>query len=314
MSRELAGRFPILPMTSTTQSKALTFLIIAGGSIFYSSKGVFVKMAYQEGVDAISILMLRMGLAFPVFLVISVVSSVKQPSLSAKDWLRLMLLGFSGYYLSSFINFTGLQYISVGLERITLYTYPCMVFLIGVLFYRRVVTARQWLALGLAYIGVVVAFLSEIVGVSSLELSVLGVALVLLSALIYAAFISVTGQLIQRLGTFRFTSIVVGFSCLFMATHYTIVHDWSVLMQASPRVIGLGGVLAIFGTILPSFLMAAGIRRAGPEMFAVVGSIGPIATIFLAYYFLGEVVEVLQAVGFILAIAGAVVMTLAKTA
>ncbi len=290
----------------------LTFAIVAASSILFCSKGVVVKLAFTHGVDALTILTLRMGIALPFFVVIAALASRGVPALPAGDWLRLAGLGFIGYYVSSLVNFTGLQFVSVALERIILYTYPTLLLVFSALFLRKHVPRGVWIAAGVSWVGIATAYAGELriaVGDSRVEL---GAALIFLSALTYAVFILLSGGIIQRIGAMRFTGITVGFSCVFVLMHSAATRDVADLLSLPVPVYVEGLVLAVLGTVLPSVLLSTGLRRAGPQRFAVISTIGPVTTLFLAWAVLGEAPAASQWFGFGLALAGGLGVSLLK--
>ncbi len=237
-----------------------------------------------------------------------------QPPASARDWLRLTLLGFLGYYLSSYVNFYGLQFISVGLERIVLlYTYPSLVLLGSAVFYRRRIRPAVWGATAVAYAGIVCAFAGDAMhGRGSREDLLLGTGLVFISALTYAWFILVSGELLRRMGPAAFTSRVVSLSCMMILLHYCSTRPVSHLFALPGRVYGYGAALALLGTVAPSLLLGFGLKRAGAQKFAVIGTIGPEATILLAWSVLGETLHGWQIAGFLLSLGGGLAVSLLK--
>ncbi|MGB3119428.1 MAG: DMT family transporter [Verrucomicrobiales bacterium] len=303
-----------VPPTCRQESSFLTFLIVAGSSLFFCSKGVIAKFAYAEGTDALTVLVLRMLFALPVFLITGIWSHRRSTSpLTPRLWAAMAGLGFFGYYLSSLVNFSGLQYISVGLERMVLYTYPTLVLVFSALSGRYRLRPSLLLVALTSYAGIVTAFFGEAHGRDENRSTLLlGMGLVFLSALTYAVFILFSGKVIAAVGSLRFTSIVVGFSCLFMLAHHGLTRPPGTLLHLPPRVYGCGVLLAVFGTVVPSFLLGSGLRRAGPQKFAIMGTVGPLGTLFLAWLVLGEQVNVLQAGGFLLSLGGGLAASLMK--
>lgn len=281
--------------------------------MLFCSKSVFVKLAYTHGVDAITVLTLRTAFAFPFFAAFAAIPPRGGQSLSARDWTKLAGLGFLGYYLSSVVNFTGLQYISVGLERIILYTYPSLILGFSAIFLRRQVSAATWAACAVAWIGIVAAFAGETHSPVANDRTAFGAALIFTSALTYAAFILLSGETVTRVGPMRFTGIVVGFSCLLMQAHYAITHPISALFRLPAEVYGYGLILALLGTVAPALLQSLGLQRAGAQRFAIISTIGPVTTLFLAWAFLGEKPNVTQAAGFALTVGGGLAVSLLKS-
>ena len=295
------------------KSAITTYCIAAASSIFFCSKGVFAKSAYAFGAQPIEVLALRMGMALPFFLAVAWATSRGAPKLTRADLLKLAGLGFIGYYLSSFVNFSGLQHITVGLERIVLYTYPSLVLLGAALFKRQPLRRGIVIGMAVSYLGILVAFAGEATSPGTAGGSTLvGVALVFTSALTYAFFISTSGAMITKLGALRFTSFVVGFSCIFILAHYAISGPQRGLMSLPRPVYLHGALLAIIGTVVPSFLLGLGLQRAGAQKFAIIGTVGPVATFLLAWAMLGEVPDATQLLGFGLALSGGLSVSLLK--
>lgn len=289
-----------------------TYLIVAACSIFFCSKGVFIKSAYQLGAEPIAVLGLRMAYALPFFLLAAVWSSRGRPRLTLSDWLAMTWLGFVGYYLSAVVNFTGLQFISVGLERIVLYTYPSLVLVGSALFLGKNVSRRMVIAMLIAYLGIVIAFQGEAVGGGDPRRTLIGVSLVFVSAVTYAVFVVGSGKLIGEVGAMRFTSHVVGISCVFVLAHFAFQRALSDPAPICSGVHARAIILAIFGTVVPSFLLGIGLKRAGAQRFAIIGTVGPLATIVLAWMVLGEALNGMQVAGFVLTMGGGLLVSLWK--
>src|SRR5688572_7247028 len=149
-------------MSRNFKSSFATYGIVAASSLFFCSKAVFVKLAFRYGMDAVTVLALRMALALPFFLVGGMLDARANPRrMSGRDLLHLALLGFFGWYLSSVVNFEGLRHVSVGLERMILYTYPSMVVLGSVLLLGRTLRSGVVLAMLVSYVGIVIGYHAE---------------------------------------------------------------------------------------------------------------------------------------------------------
>lgn len=302
------------PANSRQQLSAATILIVAGSSLLFCSKGVFAKCAYRYGADYLTVLALRMAFALPVFLVTGFLAARRRASpLTAKQWAAMAGLGFLGYYLSSVLNFAGLSHVSVGLERIVLYTYPSLVVIGSAIFLKARLRLPVVAAALTGYAGILLAFAGEAGGrgENHAEL-VLGTLLVFGSALTYAAFILLSGQFLRTIGPGVFTSGVVAFSGFFVLLHFAAARPLDSLLRQPAEVYGFGAILAVFGTILPSYLMGMGLQRAGATRFAIIGTTGPLMTVVLAWLVLGEKVNATQAAGFILSLAGGLAVSLLK--
>ncbi len=282
------------------------------GSVLYSSKAVIVKLAYRYDVDSLSLLALRMLFAIPFYLIIFWWVSRKsdKPKLSREDFLRIIGIGITGYYLASMFDFHGLQYISAGLERLILFTYPTLVIIILAVGFHKKISGSTMIALVLTYGGILLAYFNDPSASSSEHLHKGGL-LVFLAALSFAFYIVWSAGLVQRVGTLRFTSIGMLAAAGVVLLHHGVSMQWS-LWQFSVEVYWLSLLMAFVATVLPSFLVMEAIRRIGATRAAIIGSVGPISTIILAYYFLGEAFGVLQLVGTVIVIIGVMVIALER--
>lgn len=293
--------------------KIIAFAIAAMGVIMFSAKAVFVKMAYAYDIDSVSLLLIRMGIALPIYIVIAVITSIRQKKqpLQKSEYYLLILLGFLGYYLASYFDFKGLQYISASLERLILFVYPTLVLIISSVFLKKRITLGQKLAIVVTYIGVLLAFYKY--GTSTMQVTniPLGATLIFLSAVTYAFFLVGSGSLIPKIGSVRFTSYAMIVSCLGVFLHFIIGHPTG-LFKYPVEVYKLGLGMSIISTVIPSFLLGEAIRRLGAPNVAIIGSIGPISTIVLATLFLGETITRYQFAGTIIVIAGVTLLGIIK--
>jgi drug/metabolite transporter (DMT)-like permease len=271
------------------------------GAVGFSGKAIIVKLAYRHGVDAVTLLMWRMLLALPLFLALAWWAGRGRPALSARDWRDIGVLGFTGYYLASFLDFAGLQYISAGLERLILYLNPTLVLLLGVLFLGQRVGRRQAVALALSYAGVLLVFAHEVRydGVATW----IGSALVLGSALSYAVYLALSGQVVKRLGALRLTGLATTVACGLCLLQFAWLRPLDVAW-VPPAVVGLSVVNATACTFAPVLLVMLAIERVGAPVAAQVGMVGPMSTLLLAAWLLGEPLTAWVAVGTGLVLAG----------
>jgi drug/metabolite transporter (DMT)-like permease len=231
--------------------------------------------------------------------------------MTGRDLLHLAKLGFFGCYMSSVVTFEGLRHVSVGLERMILYTYPSMVVVGSVILLGKSLRWGVVLAMLLSYVGIVIGYHAEAT-VAGTDKALLGAALVLASAVSYAIFVLFSGQIVTRIGPVRFTSFVVGFSALFVLIHFVVTHPAGLLLHLPHGAYACGAALAILGTVIPAYLFGIGLKRAGSQAFAIIGMVGPLGTVFLAWMILGESVNVAQLLGLMLTLAGGVAVSLLK--
>jgi drug/metabolite transporter (DMT)-like permease len=289
----------------SSSGAASTGLVCAAlGAFGFSFKAVLVKAAYRYGVDAQTLLCLRMGYALPCFVGLGVVLQRREPRrLAAREWIELATLGALGYYLSSFLDFLGLRYITAGLERVVLFIYPTLVVLLSAAFLGKPLSARTLVLLAVSYLGVALSVSPELRAGTRSQL--LGFALVLASALCYAVYLMRSGECIARLGPMRVTAYATGIACLLCVLQFVVTHPLAALLQPWP-VHALGLSMALFSTVLPVWLINEAIRRLGASTTSMIGSLGPVFTILLAKVFLHESLSALQ-------LAGAAVVTLSVT-
>ncbi|GIX51644.1 drug/metabolite transporter (DMT)-like permease [Sphaerotilus sulfidivorans] len=262
----------------------LAFALI--GSIAFSGKAIIVKLAYRHGTDAVTLLMLRMLFALPLFLALAWWSGRGRPALSRRDWGAVFGLGFSGYYLASFLDFLGLAYISASLERLILYLNPTLVLLLGVLLHGRKVSARQLLALAVSYGGVLLVFGHEL---NDLGPNVgLGTLLVFGSALSYAVYLVQSGQEVQRLGALRLTGLATTVACLLCIGQFLLLRPLESVLAVPAPVLWLSLLNATACTFAPVILVMMGIERLGATLAAQTGLVGPMSTILMGIFILGE--------------------------
>lgn len=281
------------------------------GVILFSSKAVMVKLAYKYQVDAISILLLRMLFSFPFYVVIAYLyrNQNKAISVEKREYVWVVFFGFIGYYLASYFDFVGLSYIKASLERIILFLYPTLVLLLNKFFLKQPITKIQAGAIVLTYIGVVLAFFDEL-HVSGHE-SIIGGVFILLSALTYASYLVGSGWLIPKFGVMKFTAYAMLVSCLCVFIHFGIIGKIDIF-SLSWEVYVLGFLIAVFATVIPSFLVSASIKMISSSNFAIVAGVGPISTIVLAAIFLNERLTLLQLFGALVVIIGILLVSLKK--
>ena len=280
--------------------------------ILFSSKAVMIKLAYNYNVDAITMLLLRMLFSFPFYVVIAYLYRNKNNDIknTKKEYYWVVFFGLVGYYLASYFDFVGLTYIKASLERIILFIYPTIVILLNRLFFKQNITKVQSIAIFLSYLGILIAFSDE-VDISGGSVY-LGGFFILLSAITYASYLVGSGWLIPKFGVVKFTAYAMLVSCFCVFIHFSLIGDTD-LFSLPWQVYGLGFLIAVFATVIPSFMVSASIKIISSSNFAIVAGIGPISTIVLASFFLNERLTLVQFFGALLVIIGIVITSLKKT-
>ena len=276
-------------------------LLAAAGSIAFSGKAIIVKLAYLHGVDAITLVMLRMLFALPFFIVMAWWAGRDQAPLTRTDWLGVLGLGFLGYYLSSFLDFLGLQYISASFERLILYLNPTLVLVLGWVLYKRKITYRQGMAMAVSYSGVLLVFGHEVSLVG--DNIGLGAILVFGSAITYAIYLTYSGELVQRLGSLRLAGLATTVACFFCILQFALLKPVAAL-NVVPEVIWLSMLNATVCTVLPVLLIMMAIERIGPGLTSQIGMIGPLSTLTMGAFFLNETFNLWILMGTVLVLGG----------
>lgn len=269
----------------------------------FSFKAILIKLAYPYGVDAVTLLALRMAFALPVFLWVGLVASRNAPALGLRDWLAVAALGALGYYGASILDFIGLKTISAGLERLILFTYPTLTLLLGVVLHGRAITRREGLALVLCYAGIGAAFAHDLQFAGDKTVVWIGGGFVLASSVSYAFYLFGSADMIAKLGAARFTALAMLMSTAAAGGHFLAMQPLVALVQPWP-VYALGAAMGVFSTVLPVFALSAAIRRIGSGQAALVGMVGPLLTIVFAWLLLDEGFSIAQMIGVGLVVAG----------
>ena len=302
-----------IPSSSHAGAKSIApGLILASlGAIAFSGKAIIVKLAYRYGVDAVTLIMLRMLFALPLFAVMAWWAGRGKPALTFRDWLGVIGLGFSGYYLASFLDFAGLAYISASFERLILYLNPTLVLLFGWILYRRRATRPQVLGMIVSYAGVLLVFGHELWTGGDGKgggAAAWGAFLVFLSAVSYAGYLVYSGEFVKRLGSLRLVGLATTVACLLCLLQFVVLRPFSAAVVA-PEVIWLSILNATLCTAAPVLMVMMAIERVGAGMTAQTGMVGPLSTILMGVWILGEPFTVWVAAGTALVITGIFVFT-----
>ena len=301
-----------MPRAQTEHAKTATKSIASGlllavvGSIGFSGKAIIVKLAYRYGVDAVTLIMYRMLFALPIFAAMAWWASRGKAPLARRDWLGVLWLGFTGYYLASFLDFAGLAYISASLERLILYLNPTLVLLLGLVLYQRRITRPQMIGMALSYGGIALVFGHEITRQGSG--AAWGALLVFLSTISYALYLVYSGEIVKRLGSLRLVGLATSVACVCCLLQFVVLRPLSAAAVA-PEVIWLSLLNATLCTAMPVLLVMMAIERIGASIAAQTGMVGPLSTILMGVVSLGEPFTAWIAAGTALVIAGIFVFT-----
>jgi drug/metabolite transporter (DMT)-like permease len=281
-------------------------LLASAGSVAFSGKAIIVKLAYRYGVDAVTLIMYRMLFALPLFLALAWWASRGKAALTRRDWMGIIGLGITGYYLASFLDFLGLQYISASLERLILYLNPTLVLVLGWILYQRRITALQAFAMAVSYAGVLLVFGHEadFKGAGA----VMGALLVFASAVSYAIYLVYSGEMVQRLGSLRLVGLATTVACILCLVQFVMLRPLSAAVVA-PEVIWLSMLNATLCTFAPVLMVMMAIERIGAGLAAQTGMIGPMSTIAMGVVILDEPFNGWIVAGTVLVVTGVFLVT-----
>ena len=275
----------------------LGVLILILANIGFSSKAVLIKLMYQYHVDTVSVITLRMLLSLPIFIITALWLAKRENNvkLTRQDWIKISGLGIISYYVSSMLDFLGLQYLSASLERLILFTYPTMVLILSAIFLKKKITPPQYLALILTYIGIAIIFLFE-KGLGEQKNLWLGATLIFICAFTYSIYVVGTGEIVHRIGSVKFSCyamLAATVPVLIQAGFYNGMD----IFHFTKEVYVLSAWLSIIATVIPIFLIVEGIRIVGASNSSIIGFVGPVSTILMGNIFLSEPITPIQLLG-----------------
>jgi drug/metabolite transporter (DMT)-like permease len=294
---------------TTPSYRAWGIVLALVGVVAFSVRPILIKLAYAYVTDPVTLIALRMLFSLPFFVAMSfwVRRDTARTPLTRRDWWAVLFLGFLGYYLASFLDFLGLQYISAGLGRLMLFLYPTITVLLSALFLGKYVSRRDIVALMVSYAGLALVLSQGFAGEN--RNLMLGALLVFGSALCYAVYLVSSSQVVARIGSVRFTAYATSVASLLCILQFLLLRPLSAL-QLPPQVYGLAIAMAVGCTVLPVFVTSEALRRIGANQVAIIGAAGPVTTIFLGWLGLEESMTLLQVAGAALVLAGVLLVTI----
>ncbi len=290
--------------TATHQAKWIGYALAGLGATLFSTKAIFIKLAYRDEVNATLLVAWRMIFSTPVFVAVGVVAFLLQkkrggPMPTCPNIAGAAFAGALGYGLSAYLDFKGLEFITAQLERLVLFTYPLFIMFLGAMFFGQAITRHGIIACAVTYLGlaIVIGLDMPTGGMNT----VIGTALVLGCALTFALNQLYAKKLITVLGTIFYTTIsMIAGGIASVASHAVVDGDFG----ASPYFLWMSLGCAIFATVLPIFCMNAGLARTSAQTVAMISTISPLVTIILAVVVLGEPFTLADALGSTLVLLG----------
>jgi drug/metabolite transporter (DMT)-like permease len=284
--------------------------LAAAGAIAFSGKAIIVKLSYLHGVDAVTVIMFRMLFALPFFIAMGLWAErqaiARENPLTRRDVIDIVVLGFVGYYLSSYLDFLGLQYVTASLERLILYLNPTLVVLLGWAIYKKPIHPIRMLAMAISYSGVMLVFSHEL-SFAGADV-VLGSSLVFGSAVSYAVYLIYSGQLVQRIGSLRLVGWATSVACVCCIAQFVMLRPLSAAV-VPVDVLWLGVLNAVVCTVAPVLMVMMAIERIGAALAAQTGMIGPMSTIALGVWLLDEPLNAWIGAGTLLVLGGVFIVS-----
>jgi drug/metabolite transporter (DMT)-like permease len=225
-------------------------------------------------------------------------------------YFQILFLGILGYYFASIFDFYGLEYVSAGVERVILFTYPTMVVILNFFIFKKPLHKKEIIALILTYGGILSIFVGGNFFIDRDKLY--GVIWIFLAAITYAGYLVGSGNLIPLVGASLYTSLAMSIAAISVLIHYILQYPVHQLFNQSIKIYILSFSMAILSTVIPVFLLSQGIKRIGSQKTAIISSLGPVSTLYLANIFLGEVVSSSEIIGTIVLISGVLLISTSK--
>ena len=279
-------------------------LLALAGAITFSGKAIIVKLSYRYGVDAVTVIMVRMLWSLPMFVALAWWASrsthAQANPLQWRDAPIIIALGVLGYYLASFLDFLGLQYISASLERLILYLNPTLVLLLSALMYKRSIRPLRAVAMAISYAGVLLVFGHE-VSLAGPD-AVKGRIFVLASALSYALYLMFSGEVVQCIGSMRLVGWASSVACLCCLAQFALLRPLDTVIPVEVWCWGLLNATAC--TVAPVLMVMLAIERIGAALTSQTGMVGPLSTLLLGVWVLGEPFNAWIGLGTVLVLSG----------
>lgn len=294
-----------------SHSSFVSYATIVTGSFLFCAKGILVKELFSHGFNAEEILTLRIITALPFYAIAGVILWKSWTNISRSDFIWIIMFSLIGFCLCSWINFMGLEHVSVGLERVILFSYPSLVLLGGIIFQNQEFNKVQFMACILTWIGLILVVADEVSFAGDKMTIIYGSFLIFLSALIYACYLLCARPVIKRVGANTSTTLGMNISCLIIISYYYFTNngieisgEWT--SKTIACVLGIG----IFGTVAPTYLLSIGLSRVSSSSYAIVSSLGPISTIILAAFMAKHIPSITQVIGMVLALVSSLTINL----
>lgn len=275
--------------------KNIGILVVFLATVFLSTKSIWAKLIYLDSLSPLNVLVCRAVLSLPFFLIPMI--RFDWNSVNKSKVFKYSFLGAILYVSSSITDFIGLLYISASLERAVLFTFPIYVFLLSsdlsrITFSKVVLIVSTVLGLAIMFNPTVDTHLTD---------TLIGISLVLLSAIFWALFIIYSKRAVSNISSTIFTSTYMCITTVLLLLGFIIdSKNFTTFSTLQTHTMIYLVFLAIFCSIIPSYLMSFGLKRINASLAAVISAMGPIVTLALDVVILNHNLALNEIIGAII--------------
>lgn len=279
------------------QAKGILNGAIAAAS--YGTNPLFALPLYSKGIGVNSVLFYRYFIALIIYFIWLKFHKRISLKISVKEFIPLLILGLF-FSLSSLTLFDAFNYIEAGIACTILFIYPVIVAVIMTLFFKEKITKTVIFAIILTSIGIALLYK----GKPGADLNLHGVAVVLLSALLYALYIVGVKKIkiIRHIESAKLSFYVMLFGLLVYIFNLKFCTELQVLNTPILWLFVIG--LAIFPTIISLETITVSIKLIGSTNTAILGALEPLTAIFFGILFFNEHLTLRISIGVILILFG----------
>ena len=275
--------------------KNIGILVVFLATVFLSTKSIWAKLIYLDSLSPLNVLVCRAVLSLPFFLIPMI--RFDWNSVNKSKVFKYSFLGAILYVSSSITDFIGLLYISASLERAVLFTFPIYVFLLSsdlsrITFSKVVLIVSTVLGLAIMFNPTVDNHVTD---------TLIGISLVLLSAIFWALFIIYSKRAVSNISSTIFTSTYMCITTVLLLLGFIIdSKNFTTFSTLQTHTMIYLVFLAIFCSIIPSYLMSFGLKRINASLAAVISAMGPIVTLALDVVILNHNLALNEIIGAII--------------
>jgi drug/metabolite transporter (DMT)-like permease len=287
---------------SSFNFKAVGVLLVIIAATAFALKGIFVKLAFEEGISVIALLLLRNAISAPLFwLGFFIVQRRNHISIQPQHLIACFFTGFL-YFLSILTDLTGISLLDVSVERVIFFTYPAMIIIFTAIASRKLPAKNHLAAFIITYIGIgiIVGITSKwSIFINNLEGSIWAIT----AASSYALYLIKSQSIIASIGSIQFTTISNTFTFLCLCIYSLGFGVWPEF-NINLNEYYYATIISVFCTVIPFFILFEGIKRIGSTQSAIISMIGPAITLLAAHTILSEKLDINQLMGVVIAILG----------